>query len=119
MGRSFGFDGEMRAFSAGTDGSQTMQDALEHYRATRGQRAAPIDPQFEITRFTRTWHQAHLTGTREDALRDWRAYRERPVDARGRAGTRLTHRRGTRGVRGCRTTHTLKRNSTTSPSTIT
>lgn len=85
VGPSFGFDAEMRAFFAGTDGSQTMRDALEHYRATREQRAKPIDPQFEFNRFTRTWHEAHPTGTRDDALRAWRTYRERPVDERGRA----------------------------------
>lgn len=85
VGASFGFDAEMRAFFASTDGTQTMQDALDHYLATRGQGAKPIDAQFEYNRFTRAWHEANPAGDRDELLRAWRRYRERPVDQRARA----------------------------------
>lgn len=84
VGASFRFDGEMRAFFANTDGTQTLRDALAHYRATRGQGANPIDAQFEYNRFTRSWHEDHPGGSREELLRAWQQYRDRPVDERGR-----------------------------------
>lgn len=55
-GPTFHFDAEMREFFAASDGTQTMQDALEHWRATRDQPVRSIDPQFEYNRFTRAWH---------------------------------------------------------------
>lgn len=85
VGGSFGFDAEMRSFFAGTDGTQTMQDALDHYRATRERGAKTIDAQFEYNRFTRAWHEANPTGAREDLLHAWQRYRERPIEQRGRA----------------------------------
>ncbi|SUE17068.1 Uncharacterised protein [Rhodococcus gordoniae] len=85
VGTSFGFDAEMRAFFADTDGTQTMQDALDHYLATRDQGTKSIDGQFEFNRFTRAWHEANPTGSRDDLLQAWRRYRELPVDRRGRA----------------------------------
>ncbi|SLM92840.1 hypothetical protein FM105_03360 [Brevibacterium yomogidense] len=85
VGSSFGFDAEMRAFFVRADGTQTMQDALDHYRATRGQGAKPIDAQFEYNRFTRAWYADNPAGSREELLRAWRRYREGPVDHRGRA----------------------------------
>ena len=84
VGVSFGFDAEMRSFFAGADGTQTMQDALDHYRSTRERGAKTIDAQFEYNRFTRAWHEANPTGTREDLLHAWQRYRERPIDQRGR-----------------------------------
>lgn len=85
VGHSFGFDAEMRAFFAATDGTQTMQDALDHYRATRGGGVKSIDAQFEYNRFTRAWHDANPNGDRADLLRAWQEYRARPADQRGRA----------------------------------
>lgn len=85
VGAAFGFDAEMRAFFSRTDGTQTMQDALDHYRATREQGLKSIDAQFEYNRFTRAWHEANPTRPREDLLHAWQKYRERPVDQRGRA----------------------------------
>jgi len=85
VGPSFRFDAEMRAFFAGVDGTQTMQDALDHYVATRNQGAKPIDAQFEYNRFTRAWHEANPLGSRDDLIKAWQEYRARPVDARGRA----------------------------------
>ncbi len=84
VGQSFGFDGEMRGFFARTDGTQTLQDALDFYHATRDQGRKGIDPQFEYNRFTRTWHEAHPDSSREELLDAWRDYRRRPVDERGR-----------------------------------
>lgn len=84
VGPSFGFDAEMRAFFASADGKQTMQDALDHYLATRCQGAKPIDVQFEYNRFTRAWHEANPMGERADLLSAWQEYRSRPVDQRGR-----------------------------------
>ncbi|WP_211233331.1 hypothetical protein [Brevibacterium album] len=84
MSSPFRFDGEMRAFLADTDGKQTLQDALDHYHATRGGGAKDIDPQFEYNRFTRAWHEAHPDGSREELAEAWRDCRHRPVDERGR-----------------------------------
>lgn len=85
VGSSFAFDAQMRGFFDRTDGTQTMQDALDHYLATRAPTAKPIDAQFEYNRFTRAWHQEHPASGRDDLLRAWREYRDRPVDERGRA----------------------------------
>ncbi|MER8025628.1 DUF6434 domain-containing protein [Glutamicibacter protophormiae] len=85
VGAAFSFDAEMRAFFSQSDGTQTMQDALDHYRATRDQGAKPIDPQFEYNRFTRAWHEANPAGLREDLLGDWHKYRRLPLDQRARA----------------------------------
>lgn len=84
VGPSFGFDGEMRAFFAGVDGTQTLGNALEHYIATRSQGAKPIDSQFEYNRFTRAWHEANPAGARSELLRAWQEYRSRPRDQRGK-----------------------------------
>ncbi|GAA2177737.1 DUF6434 domain-containing protein [Leucobacter tardus] len=84
VGQPFGFDGEMRAFFAKTDGTQTLQDALDCYYATRGQGQKAIDPQFEYNRFTRAWHEEHPDSSREELLDAWRDYRCCPVDERGR-----------------------------------
>ncbi|MFC6152641.1 DUF6434 domain-containing protein [Nocardioides yefusunii] len=84
-GDGFRFDAAMRAFFAETDGTQTLQDALDHHRATRDQHSREIDAQFEYNRFTRAWHATHPGGSREDLLAAWRTYRARPVDERGRA----------------------------------
>lgn len=85
VGASFGFDAEMRDFFASTDGTQTMQDALDHYLRTRGQGSKDIDAQFEYNRFTRAWHTAHPSGTRDDLIAAWHEYRCSPIDSRGRA----------------------------------
>lgn len=85
IGTAFRFDADMRAFFSRSDGTRTMEDALDHYRATRGSEPRPIDPQFEYNRFTRAWHEANPTGHREDLLRDWHEYRQRPRDQRARA----------------------------------
>lgn len=82
---AFRFDGEMRAFFAQTDGTQTLQDALDHYRSTREQGAKAIGEQFEYNRFTRAWHEAHPAGTRDELAEAWTRYRSTPVDRRGRA----------------------------------
>ncbi|WP_206422661.1 DUF6434 domain-containing protein [Nocardioides pantholopis] len=84
LGSAFHFDAEMRAFFVGTDGTQTLQDALDHWRATRGQGAQSIGEQFEFNRFTRAWHETHPGGPREELLAAWRDYRARPVEERGR-----------------------------------
>lgn len=84
VGPSFGFDAAMREFFAHTDGTQTMHDALEYYRATRDQTNKPIDAQFEYNRFTRSWHETHPAGTRNELLTAWREYRAQPIDQRGR-----------------------------------
>lgn len=85
VGASFGFDAEMRSFFARADGTQTMQDALDHYLATRSGGAKPIGAQFEYNRFTRAWHEANPSGERAQLLRAWQEYRSRPVDQRSRA----------------------------------
>lgn len=84
VGPAFHFDAEMRAFFAGTDGTETLRDALEHWRSTRDQDPSSIGPQFEFNRFTRAWHRRHPAGSRAELLLAWRAYRSRPVEERGR-----------------------------------
>jgi len=85
VGASFGFDAAMRDFFAHSDGTQTMQDALLHYRATRDRARKSIDAQFEYNRFTRAWYEANPEGAREDLLRAWQSYRSQPVGRRKRA----------------------------------
>lgn len=85
VGASFGFDAEMRDFFARADGTQTMQDALDHYLRTRAQGSKDIGAQFEYNRFTRAWHTEHPSGTRDELLAAWHEYRRRPIDSRGRA----------------------------------
>lgn len=85
VGPAFSFDAETRAFFSQTDGTQTLQNALDHYRATRNQETKSIDPQFEYNRFTRAWYEANPMGRREDLIRDWQKYRSLPIDQRGRA----------------------------------
>lgn len=85
VGPSFVFDATMRSFFAGADGTQTLQDALTHYRTTRGEGATAIDATFEYNRFTRRWHRENPGGARADLLRAWQEYRALPVDRRGRA----------------------------------
>lgn len=82
VGSTFHFDAEMREFFARSDGTKTMQDALDHWWATRGQTRKVIDDQFEYNRFTRAWHEEYPGGSREDLLADWRIYRETPIDQR-------------------------------------
>lgn len=81
-GPTFHFDAEMREFFAASDGTRTMQDALDRWRATRNQSAREIDPQFEYNRFTRAWHEAHPLGSREEVIAAWREYRALPIDER-------------------------------------
>lgn len=85
VGPGFGFDAAMRAFFAGADGTTTMQDALDHWHATRDRGPREIDAQFEFNRFTRAWHQRHPGGDRAALLADWQVYRTTPIDRRGRA----------------------------------
>ena len=85
VGPSFGFDAAMRQFFADTDGSQTLQDSLDHYHATRNSGPKEIDSQFEYNRFTRSWHQAHPNGSRTELLAAWQRYRATPSDKRERA----------------------------------
>lgn len=80
----FHFDKHMREFFAQTNGTQTLQDAAEHWLATRGVSKDSIDPQFEYNRFTRAWYEEHPDGTRHELLAAWRDYRARPIDERGR-----------------------------------
>ncbi|MDR2895792.1 MAG: SAP domain-containing protein [Propionibacteriaceae bacterium] len=85
VGPGFHFDAVMRAFFATTDGTQTMQDALDHWNTTRNQPEQDIGEQFEYNRFTRAWHQQHPGGTRAQLLAAWCDYRLRPSDTRDRA----------------------------------
>lgn len=83
IGPAFHFDAEMRDFFASADGTQTLQTALDHWRETRGQGKRAIDPQFEYNRFTRAWHENHPSGSREEFVAAWQAYRSRPIPRRG------------------------------------
>jgi hypothetical protein len=85
IGPDFHFDGGMREFFAGADGTQTLAGAVEHWHRTRDRGHSDIEPQFEYNRFTRAWHAANPNGTRDALLAAWRLYRSRPVDDRDRA----------------------------------
>lgn len=83
-GNSFRFDAHMRSFFARTDGTQTMDDALRHWKQPRNSDPTTIDPQFEYNRFARAWRTDHSEGTRYELLAAWRLYRAAPIDERGR-----------------------------------
>lgn len=83
IGPGFHFDAEMREFFAQSDGTKTMQNAVEHFYATRDLGNRSIDDQFEYNRFTRAWHLKYPSGSREELLEAWRAYRNTPSDERG------------------------------------
>ncbi len=85
IGQQFHFDAPMREFFAQSDGTRTMQDAVEHFYATRDRGSEAIDGQFEFNRFTRAWHEKHPDGSRDELLAEWRNYRDTPIDRRGRA----------------------------------
>lgn len=84
VGGTFRFDAEMRDFFTGTDGTQTLGDALEHWHQTRDTGTTHIDAQFEYNLFTRAWSSEHPQGTRAELLSAWWQYRRTPVDERGR-----------------------------------
>lgn len=84
VGPSFRFDAQMREFFANSDGTQTMQDALDHYSTTRSQEPKAIEAQFEYNRFTRAWHTANPTGSRQELVHAWQRYRSLPINERGR-----------------------------------
>jgi len=86
VGPGFRFDGAMRSFFAAAQGTTTLQDALDHIRATREQGRTPIGAQFEYNRFTRAWRKQHPDGSRDDLLAAWRTYRNQPIDERGTIG---------------------------------
>ena len=82
VGSGFRFDGPMRDFFAQTDGSHTLQDALDHYQAKRTTAPKPIDSQFEFNRFTRHWYATNDGGTRQEMLVEWRKFRTLPAEQR-------------------------------------
>ncbi|MBD8042216.1 hypothetical protein H9638_00150 [Arthrobacter sp. Sa2BUA2] len=82
LGPGFRFDAPMREFFAGNDGTATMGAALDHWHATRGEAPRPIGKQFELNRFSREWHAANPSGSREQMLAAWQVHRSLPVDQR-------------------------------------
>ena len=84
IGSRFRFDGAMRAFIANNPG-QTLGDAVAYWYTSRSREQKPIEPQFELNRFTRQWHLDHPGGSRVELLQAWSAYHSRPVDDRPRA----------------------------------
>ena len=87
IGASFRFDAEMRAYFANADGTQTLADAVQHWRLTRTAKRKPIGKQFELNRFTRAWFAEHPNGTQDELQLAWRVYRSLPVDLRGKVKT--------------------------------
>ncbi|MBD7995051.1 hypothetical protein H9639_07055 [Arthrobacter sp. Sa2CUA1] len=83
LGPGFRFDAPMREFFAANDGTATMGAALDHWHATRGEAPRPIGQQFELNRFSREWHAANPSGTREQMRAAWQVHRSLPVDQRG------------------------------------
>ena len=84
IGRQFHFDAEMRSFISGHPGA-TLADAVDHWHHSRTMSPGPIDPQFELNRFTRQWYLDHPQGSRDDLRVAWIAYRSAPADERGHA----------------------------------
>lgn len=84
IGPGFHFDAAMREFFAQSDGTKTLQDAIDHFYAARDRGSMNIDSQFEYNRFTRAWYEAYPEGSRDELLADWRTYRATPIDQRGR-----------------------------------
>ncbi|WP_216653591.1 hypothetical protein [Nocardioides sp. zg-DK7169] len=75
----------MRDHLAAADGTTTLGDAVGVWHATRGRGAEEIGPQFELNRFTRRWHEENPGGSREQLARAWVAYRDTPLEERGRS----------------------------------
>lgn len=84
VGNTFKLDAHMRDFLAKSDGTRTLQDAVNHWYATCNMQHQEIDPQFEYNLFTRGWHKQHPKGSRTDLLAAWQRYRSLPIDERGR-----------------------------------
>lgn len=82
LGTRFSFDGPMREFFHGSDGSRTLEDAVSHWRSTRDRGPQPIGVQFELNRFSRSWHQSNPEGTRAEMLIAWEEYKSLPVERR-------------------------------------
>lgn len=66
-------------------GGGSLADAVAFWHASRSSEPRPIDPQFELNRFTRAWHAEHPDGDRAGLLAAWQEYRALPADARPRA----------------------------------
>ncbi|QHC64487.1 hypothetical protein GSU69_18565 [Rathayibacter festucae] len=66
-------------------GGGTLADAVAFWHASRSSEPRPIDPQFELNRFTRAWHAEHPDGDRSGLLAAWQEYRALLADARPRA----------------------------------
>ena len=84
VGAQFRFDGPMREFIASADGSATLGDAVRVWYSTRDRHPDEIAGQFELNRFTRYWHEENPDGSRQQLMLAWAAYRNTPVDERGR-----------------------------------
>lgn len=82
VGPQFRFDAAMRTFFASGDGSRTLGDAAAHWHRSRSRPRRPIDPQFELNRFTRQWHLDHPGGSRAELLAAWADYRALPLERR-------------------------------------
>ncbi|MEP6560957.1 MAG: hypothetical protein ABJD68_07760 [Nakamurella sp.] len=52
--------------------------------STRNGPVTDIDPQFELNRFTRSWHAKNPSGTLSELLAGWKYYRSLPLDEHGR-----------------------------------
>ncbi|KRC62459.1 hypothetical protein ASE14_01065 [Agromyces sp. Root81] len=90
LGDQFRFDGPMRDFFAAADGTTTLGDAERVWHETRDRGPDEIGGQFELNRFTRHWHEQNPGGSREQLMRAWAAYRDTPMDVRGKISATVT-----------------------------
>ena len=84
VGAQFRFDAPMRDFIATADGTSTLGDAVRVWYSTRDRHPDEIGGQFELNRFTRHWYEENPEGSREHLMLAWAAYRNTPVDERGK-----------------------------------
>lgn len=78
VGPSFSFDGPMR--DAVGAGGLTLDELVVRWHETRERPKDEVAPQFELNRFSRSWHDEHPGGTHAQMLEAWRVDRSRPRD---------------------------------------
>jgi SAP domain-containing new25/Domain of unknown function (DUF6434) len=83
VGSGFRFTGPIRTFIAESQGDRTLGEAIALYQSGRGQKTEVIASQFELNRFTRTFHEQHAGATAKEVRAAWIRYRSLPVDQRG------------------------------------
>jgi hypothetical protein len=81
IGPSFAYDIHMRTFLA-SDANKTLQDAVDHWYATRNTTKPETLPQLEFIRFSKRWYRQNPSGTPSQCRAAWKHERSLPVERR-------------------------------------